>query len=208
MTIDTGGYKPIVGVSDLYYAEIVTDDLDEYTTGTVTWLAPLAELSQEPTVNSEVFYADNGAFDSASSEGETKISLTISNLPLETQAVLLGGVLDEVNGLLYDYGGTQPDVALGFRSKKSNGSYRYYWFLKGKFEKGPESAKTEGENVEFQPSELVFTAVKTIHRFDLSATVTDTVKRIVGDDDVAGFSYTGDTWFDDVVVPQYIGGSA
>jgi phi13 family phage major tail protein len=201
MPIDPGGYKPVVGVSDLYYALITADSLAAYTAGVPQLLAPLAEVSQEPSVNSEVFYADNAAYDSASAEGETKITISISNLPLETMAEILGRTLDAVTGRMYDNGGTPPDVALGFRSLKSNGSYRYYWFLKGKFELPSEDAKTKTDSVEFQPMELTFTAVATMFQFTIAVGVTDKVKRVVGDEDVTNFDGTG--WFTAVQYPAY-----
>jgi phi13 family phage major tail protein len=202
MPIDPGGYKSYIGISDLYYALITTDSAAAYTPGVPTLLAPVAEISQEPNVSSETQYADNTAFDTASGEGETVVTITITNLPLETQAILLGRVLDAVTGRMYDQGGTPPYVALGFRSLKSNGKYRYYWFLKGKFELPGEAAKTKTDTVEFQPVELTFTGIFSTFEFTVGpGAVKAKTKRVVGDEDVPNFS--GATWFDAVQFPAY-----
>lgn len=38
-----------------------------------------------------------------------------------------------------------PTIALGFKSKKTNGKFRYVWLLKGKFELSSDEYDTEAE---------------------------------------------------------------
>ena len=175
--------------------------LSVYTPGLPELLAPVTEIGVEPSTASETQYADNGPFDVGTSTGPTKQTISVTNIPLVTQAKLLGLVYDAANGLVYDNEAVPPYVAVGYKSLKSNGSYRYYWFYKGRFESPKESYKTKGESVEFQPQELTYTAIKTTHKFALDATHTETLKRIVGDEDAEGFD--GTTWFTAVQVPAY-----
>lgn len=207
MTINPGGYKSYIGVSDLYYTLISEDSAAVYTPGVPVLLAPVAEISQEPNVSSETQYMDNTAFDVASGEGETQVTITISNLPLETQAILLGRVLDATVGRLYDQGGTPPYIALGFRSLKSNGKYRYYWFLKGKFELPGEAARTKTDTVEFQPVELTFTGIFSTFEFTVGpGAIKAKTKRVIGDEDVPNF--VGAAWFNAVQIPAYVAPAA
>lgn len=203
MAIDSGEYKSRIGLDSLYIALVTNDSATGYTAGVPEYLAPAAEATQEPTQNSETQYADDQAYDISSSEGETAITLQVTNIPLVTLGTILGRPYDETNGLFYDNGAVAPYCALMFRSLKSNGSYRYYSFLKGRFDVPSESAVTKGETPEPQVLEMVYRAIKTTYEWDLAAGVSDGVKRIIGDDDATGFS--GASWFTAVPVPIYAG---
>jgi phi13 family phage major tail protein len=197
-----GEYKSRIGLDSLYVATITADTAAAYTPGTPAYLAPAAEATQEPTTSFETQYADDQPYDIMTSEGPTAIKLVITGLDLQTLAQITGRVFDAGEGRLYDNGGTPPYMALSFRSKKSNGSYRYYQYLKGKFEMPKEETATLGEKPEPKTLELTYTAIRTIHKFDLWAaadSVTDSVKRIIGDEDTDNFDATG--WFTAVQVP-------
>ena len=205
MPIDSGEYKSRIGLDSLYIAEVTQDEAAGYTAGTPQYLAPAAEAGQEPTQNTVTQYADDASFDVMSSEGETAITLTVTNIPLQILALITGRVYDAVNGLLYDDGGVAPYFALMFRSLKSNGSYRYYAFLKGRFNVPSEAATTKGETPERKAMEIPYSAIKTVFEWDNSESVTDGVKRIIGDEDAAGFDPTG--WFAAVPEPLFVASS-
>jgi phi13 family phage major tail protein len=194
----SGEYKSVLGLRDLYYALVTQDDASAYAADTPAYMAPLVSASQAPASNSKTQYADDGPFDTMSSEGETKIDLELTAVPLSIQAILLGKEYDAATGRMFDNGGTPPDVALSFRSVKSNGSYKYYQYLKGKFSAPSEEQNTKTDTPDPKNAKITFTAVKTIYQFDLGD-VNDGVKRIVGDEDDANFS--GATWFAAVQVP-------
>jgi len=194
-----GEYKSKIGLDNLYIAEVTADSAAAYTADTPAWLAPAAEASQEPSTAFQIQYADDQPYDVATSEGETKISLTITGLDLETLALITGKVFDDTTGRMYDNGGIPPFFALGFRSQKSNGSYRYYWFLKGKFDMPKEAVATLADKPDPKTLQLSYTAIRTVYKFTLGGGITDSVKRVIGDDDTAAFDDTG--WFTQVQVP-------
>lgn len=206
MVIKAGEYKSTVGLDSLYYALITADTDAAYTAGTPKILAPAAEASQAPATSMVTQPADDKPFDNSFSEGPTKITLTVTALPLSTLAEITGNVYDAVNGLMYDGGGVPPDCALLFRSKKSNGNYRYYEYLKGNFEKPQETNKTKGDTTEFQPIQIIFTALFTVHKFVQSGQKTDSLLRLVGDEDIDEFD--GSDWFDAVTVPPAVPGQS
>jgi phi13 family phage major tail protein len=193
-------YKSAVGLRDLYYALVTQDDANGYVVGTPKVLAPAVTASLAPTVNTKTQYADDQAYDVMTSEGETKIDLEVTELPTITLAEITGAVYTPTNHRMFDNGGVPPFVALGFRSKKSNGSYRYYWFLKGRFSKPGEERATDSDTPDPKVAKLTFTAIKTVYQFTMNTTV-DGVKRVMGDTDDAGFSSTG--WFTSVQTPSY-----
>lgn len=191
-------YKSVVGVDSVYYAVVSQDDASAYAAGTPAYLAPIMTISQAPATSQKTQYADNQPFDVMTGEGETKLDLEVTGVSLETLATLLGKVFDGDTDRLFDNGGTPPDVALGFRSKKSDGEYRYFWFLKGKFSAPSEEFATQTDTPDPKSTKLVFTAVRTIYQFDLGS-INDSVKRVAGDTNDTDFSETG--WFTTVQVP-------
>jgi phi13 family phage major tail protein len=196
-----GEYKSNVGVRDLYYALVTQDDLSAYAADTPALLAPLMTVNVSPASNTKTQYADDGPFDTMSSEGETKIELELTQIPMEIRAIILGKVFDTATGRLFDNGGTPPDIALSFRSLKSNGKYHYVQYLKGKFTPPSKELSTKTDSPDPKATKITFTAIKTIHPFVLSGSVTDGSKGVEGDEDIANFSPTG--FFSAVQIPVY-----
>jgi hypothetical protein len=112
--------------------------------------------------------------------------------------MITGCVFDSTTGRVYDNGGVPPYVALGFESLRSNGSVRFFWFLKGRFSKPKEDFASQTDSVDFKVVELEFTAIKTIHEFDLGD-IDDSVKRVFGDEDTLNFD--GADWYTQVQAP-------
>ncbi len=200
MTVQ-GEYKSNVGLRDIYYSLVTQDDSDAYAAGAPVYLAPAMTAAITPASNSKVQYADDGPFDTMSSEGETKVDFEITQIPIEKRAILLGKVYDAATGRLFDNGGTPPDVALSFRSQKSNGSYHYVQYLKGKFTPPSKELGSKTDTPDPKSTKITFTAIKTIYQWDLigDASLMDGSKGVEGDDDIANFS--GTTWFNAVQVP-------
>jgi len=191
--------KSFVGVDKIYYALVTDDDADAYAADAPVVFAPAMKIAQSPKSNAKVQYADNQPFDSMSSEGETELDIEVTGITLDTLATVLGRVYNTVTGRMYDNGGTPPDVALGFRAKMRGGFYRYYWFLKGTFSSPPEEIASETDTPDPKSLKLKFTAIRTIRQFALDGSVTDSVKRVIGDTSDSTFSAT--TWFDAVQTP-------
>ncbi len=203
MSPNAGEYKSVVGLDEIYTTLVTQDDASAYVADTPEYFAPATEASAEPTTSLDTQYANNKPFDVMASEGETKITMTTTAIPLAILAKYLGKVFDAASGRIFDAGGeaVPPDCALSFRSLKSNGKQRYYQYLKGKFSVPKDEATTKGEKAEPKPAQIIFTGVNTVHKFDLGdGGAMKSVKRIVGDEDTTNFD--GSTWFDQVQTPE------
>jgi len=198
ISANAGEYKSRIGLDSLYIAEVTQDDAAGYAADTPEYFAPAAQASQAPVTNFETQYADDQAFDVISSKGPTSITIQVTNLPMEMLAKISGKVFDAVSGRMFDHGGEPPYMALSFRSLKSNGSYRYYQYLKGRFDMPQEDTETKGETPSPKTLGLTYSAIRTVHEFDLGD-VDDSVDRVIGDEDTTNFS--GATWFDQVQTP-------
>lgn len=196
---NAGEYKSRIGLDSLYIAEVTQDDATGYVADTPEYLAPAAEASQTPATNAETQYADDQPYDAYSYEGETVIEMAVTGLPPEMLAKLLGRVFDATTGRVYDNPkATPPYIALSFRSLKSNGSYRYYQYLKGRFSAPTEEGTTKTDSPDPKTTTLQFTAIPTVYQFDVGS-FNDNVKRVFGDEDTDSFSATG--WFGQVQTP-------
>jgi phi13 family phage major tail protein len=192
-------YKPAVGLRDIYYALVSQDDASAYAAGTPAYLAPAMTAKIEPAVNTETLYADDGPYENMVAEGETVIDMEVTEIPLAVLATITGSVYDAVTGSFMDNGGTPPYIALGFRAKKSNGGYKYYWYYKGRFTKPSEEKQSDSDTPNPKPAKLKFTALKTIYKWTMGAVV-DGVKRRVVDSDVPGTTVVAN-WFANVQTP-------
>ena len=195
--------KVVVGVDKAFIALITQDDENGYVAGVPQSLAPAMELKAIPSTASETLYADNAPEDNVSAEGETEIELISPNFAESTVAMLKGATYDTATGRVYDNADPSraPYFALGYRFKKSNGKYRYRWYLKCRIEPPSEEAQSQGDAVNFKPQTLKIRALKTKYQFDLEGdgSLMDGVKRAHGDEDADNFNASG--WFDAVQVP-------
>lgn len=189
-------YTLLKGVDKLYYALVTQDDVNGYVAGTPKYLAPLKLAVQTPTVNAKTDYYDNQPMFGDIAEGETKIKVDTTRMPLSMLAELLGKVYDTANESMYDGAPNPPKIALGWRAKNTDGTYTLFWYFSVKLNAPEEEANTQTDTPDNKGLSLEFTAVRTIYQFTQSGSVTDSAKRRISTKqaDVA-------TWFDAVRVP-------
>lgn len=153
------------GCDNLVIAEVTVDTAAAYTTGTVTLLAPVAEVAKTVESSSETHYYDNVGMITIRAEGTDEVTLTVPALPLATLALVTGKMIDETTGAFVDGAPVEKYFAIGYRLKLTDGTYRYVWRLKGTFGFPDETSATEDDGTDTNNQELVFTGVQTIHEF-------------------------------------------
>ncbi|MNU34909.1 hypothetical protein D3C71_234960 [compost metagenome] len=139
-----------IGVSNFVYALLLDDPtVGVATYGAVTRIPGLISANVNPNSANATLFAENGPYETASTIGEIGLEVNVADLPLETQAELFGHTME--NGVLIRKAGDVPPwVAVGYKSLKSNGKYRYTWLLKGKFALPEQANETKGDSVNFQ----------------------------------------------------------
>lgn len=139
-----------IGLKDVYYAKLLTDPVG----GTPTYEAPVRlvgaiSANVNPNTSTSTLFADDGPYDAATTMGEITLELGLADLPMAAQAALLGHTYS--GGILKKSSSDVPPyVAIGYRSLKSDGTYRYMWLNKGKFAALEEEYQTKGDSVEFK----------------------------------------------------------
>ena len=138
-----------IGLDKLFYAKI-TEDADgneTYATPVQMAKAMTADLSVE--LAEATLYADDGASEIVKEFKAGTLSLGVDDLGGSVASDLTGAVIDN-NGVVIstaEDGGTP--VAVGFRAKKSNGKYRYFWLYRVKFGIPATALATKGDSITF-----------------------------------------------------------
>lgn len=156
------------GVDNLVYAEVTNDDNElsgGYTTGEVKPLAAVAEISKTTEVSSATKYYDNLPAIVINSEGSDEVTVTCAIPDLATYAEITGKTIDTATGAMIDGERDPKYFALGYRFKKTDGTYRYVWRLKGMFAIPDETSATEDDGTDGNNMSLVYTGISTTHSF-------------------------------------------
>jgi phi13 family phage major tail protein len=177
-----------MGMKDLYYAKLTKDDATGVTYETPELISGSISAKISPKSDTQTLYADDGAFETTSQLSEITVEIEMADLPLTVQSEILGHTLTEgvLEAKVTDIA---PYVAIGWRSLKSNGKYRYYWLLKGKFQIPDDESKTKEDKANFQTAKITGTFV---------ARIFDGKWKLVGDEDESGFVATD--WFSETKI--------
>lgn len=153
------------GCDNLVIAEVTADTEAAFTTGAVTLLAPVAEVSKTVETSSETHYYDNVGMITIRAEGTDTVTLTVPVLPLSVLANITGKTIDPTTGAFIDGAPVEKYFAVGYKLRLTDGSERFVWRMKGTFSFPDETSSTESDSIDTNNQELTFTGVQTIHEF-------------------------------------------
>ncbi|MMZ45261.1 hypothetical protein D3C76_169850 [compost metagenome] len=151
-----------IGLSNLVYAKLIPDT--DIKGGTASYETPVnipgaISANVNPNASSETLFADDGPYETATTIGQIALELNVADLGLEAQADLLGHTIQ--GGILIRKSSDIPPwVAVGFKSLKSNGKYRYTWLGKGKFGLPEQANQTKGDSVNWNTPTISGSFVK------------------------------------------------
>lgn len=138
-----------IGLDKLYYAKITEAENGEETYGKPSQLAKAMSADLSVELAEATLYADDGAAEIVKEFKSGKLTLGIDDIGATVASDLSGATID-ANGVIVstsEDGGTP--VAVGFRAKKSNGKYRYFWLYRVKFGIPAANMATKGDNITF-----------------------------------------------------------
>lgn len=149
-----------IGLDSLYYATITenSEGIETYGTPAILAKAISADLSVE--LNEAILYADDGAAEVVKEFKSGTISLGIDDIGPTAANVLTGATID-ANGVIVSASedGGNP-VAIGFRAKRSNGKYRYFWLYRVKFGIPATNLATKGDSITFSTPTIEGTVMR------------------------------------------------
>jgi len=152
------------GVDNFYFAEVTKDDADGYTCGTPIHI-PVQEVGKSTDSASEAHYYDNKAMIVVNSESADTISLTLAPPALDKLSKLIGKSFDADLGMMVDSPRQNKYFAIMYRTKGTDGGYRYVSRLKGQFNIPEETVSTENDGTDTTNTSIEFTGIYTEHEF-------------------------------------------
>ena len=189
-----------IGLDRLYYAKITEGENGDETYATPVSLAKAmtAELSVE--LAEATLYADDGAAEIVKEFQSGTLTLGVDDIGVIAAEDLTGAKIDDNKVLISasEDGGTP--VAIGFRAKKANGKYRYFWLYRVKFGVPATNLATKGESITFSTPTIEGTVLR---RNKLDGQGNHPWKAEVSEDDtgVAAATITG--WYTQVYEPVF-----
>jgi len=149
-----------IGLDRLYYAKITENENGEETYATLVPLAKAitAELSVE--LAEATLYTDDGAAEVVKEFQSGTLTLGVADIGVDAAEVLTGATLDDNKVLISTSEDGGAPVAIGFRAKKANGKYRYFWLYRGKFGIPATNLQTKGDSITFSTPTIEGTVMR------------------------------------------------
>lgn len=138
-----------IGLDKLYYAKITDGSNGEESYEKPVQLAKAMSADLSVELAEATLYADDGAAEIVKEFKSGKLTLGVDDIGSAAASDLTGATID-ANGVIVstsEDGGTP--VAVGFRAKKANGKYRYFWLYRVKFGIPAANMATKGDSITF-----------------------------------------------------------
>ena len=194
-----------IGLDKLYYAKITEDEVGNETYEVPKTLAKAvsAELSVE--LAEATLYADDSAAEIVKEFKSGTLTLGVDYIGIEIASDLTGAQIDRNNVLISAGQDAGSPVAIGFRAKKSNGKYKYYWLYRVKFGIPAASLATKGDSISFSTPSIEGTV---LCRNKVDASGKHPWKAEVTEGDTGVTESVIDDWYKNVYEPTYGTGTA
>lgn len=154
-----------IGLKNVVIAPLTVDTESTLTYGSLQLMAGAIEATVTPdNADPEIQFADDIEFDTIYADPELSFKLKMADIPLQIQEILFANTVDDNGVLIRTAQDKPPYFAVGFKSEKSNGKYRFVWLYKVRAKPMTETFATkEGKTVNRQTPEVEFTAIKRTH---------------------------------------------
>ena len=184
----------------MYYAQITEDEngIESYGTPKILAKAMTPELSVE--LIEAILYADDGASEVVKEFKSGTLSLGIDDIGSIVAQDLTGSKIDSNNVVVSRSEDGGNPVAIGFRAKKSNGKYRYFWLYRVIFSIPTTSLATKGDSITFSSPTIEGTVFRR-NKLDAESKHPWKAEVTEGDNGVAQDTITN--WFSTVYEPDF-----
>lgn len=154
-----------VGLKNVVIAPLTVDTEETLTYGELQLLAGAIEASITPeNADPDIQFADDVEFDVLYPDPELSFKTKMADIPLQIQEKIFGNQIDDNGVLVRTAQDKPPYFAVGFKSEKSDKSFRYVWLYKVRAKPVTESYATkEGKTINRQTGEVEWTAIKRTH---------------------------------------------
>jgi len=149
-----------IGLDKLYYAKITEDAEGNETYGSPLLLAKAMKADLSVELAEATLYADDGPAEIVKEFKSGKLALGIDDIGVIAAEDLTGARLDDNNVVISGSEDGGSPVAVGFRAKKANGNYRYFWLYRVVFGIPATNLTTKGDSITFSTPTIEGTVVR------------------------------------------------
>lgn len=193
-----------IGLDALHYAEITEDAEGNENYGTPVKLAKAISAELSVALAEATLYADDGAAEVVKEFKSGTLSLGVDDIGSTTAAALTGVTIDKNNVIISTSEDGGKPVAIGFRARKSNGKYRYFWLYRVKFGIPSTNLATKGDSITFSTPTIEGTVLR---RNKEDARGKHPWKAEVTEGDTGVTATTISNWYKEVYEPSYDAGT-
>ena len=192
-----------IGCDRFCYAVMTTEDTKTTAPvyGTITEAPDIISINVNPNGSLDTLFYNDGPGDSAATLGKIEVEINKAYLSTADEKTLLGHAIDSKGGLVYGGNDSPPWVAIGYRTMKSNGKYRYVWMYKGRFVDPEINSETKGESINFQTSTIKGQFAKLVFGYKVGGVTRYVWKYDMDEDDTLVDAATITGWFTKVTMP-------
>lgn len=187
-----------IGLKNVVIAPLLTDTESGHTYGQLQLMAGAIEASITPdNADPDQQFADDIEFSVIYPDPELSFKTKMADIPLVIQEMIFGNQIDSNGVLVRTSTDKPPYFAVGFKSEKADGYYRYVWLYKVRAKPVIENYATrEGTSVTRQTGEIEWKAIKRTH---------DNMYQAVADEAQNGFSPDdGASFLSSVYEPTFV----
>lgn len=189
-----------IGLDKLYYAPITEGENGEETYGTPVQLAKAMSADLTVEIAEATLYADDGAAEIVKEFKSGTLSLGVDDIGASAAAALTGVEIDANHVIISSSEDGGAPVAIGFRAKKSNGKYRYFWLYRVKFGIPATNLATKGDSITFSTPTIEGTVLR---RNKVDGRGNHPWKAEVTEGDTGVAAATTANWYQSVYEPSY-----
>ena len=170
-----------IGLKNVVIAPLTVDTEETLTYGDLQLMAGAIEASITPNnADPDAQFCDDIEFDVLYPDPDLTFRTNMADIPLAIQEKIFGNKIDDNGVLIRTATDKPPYYAVGFKSEKSNGKYRYVWLFKVRAKPVTENYATKaGTTITRQTGEIEWSAIKRTH---------DGQYQAVADEDENGFT--------------------
>lgn len=189
-----------IGLDKLYYATITENANGEETYGTPVQLAKAISADLSVELAEATLYADDGASEVVKEFKSGTLSLGVDDIGASVAAALTGVTIDRNKVIISTSEDATAPVAVGFRAKRANGKYRYFWLYRVKFGIPATNLATKGDSITFNTPTIEGTVMR---RNKEDSNGNHPWKAEVTDGDTGVSASTINGWYSAVYEPSY-----
>lgn len=149
-----------IGLDKLYYARITEDASGDETYATPVALAKAIKADLSVELAEATLYADDAAAEVVKEFKQGKLTLGVDDIGVAAAQALTGATVDDNNVLVSASEDGGSPAAIGFRAKKSNGKYRYFWLYRVIFGVPATNLATKGDSITFSTPTIEGTVIR------------------------------------------------